>query len=197
MKPTPKGAADDLPVMAFETSAAFEHWMQSQTDAEGVWLKIAKKGQDAVTLSVAEALDVCLCHGWIDGQRRGLDETYFLQRFVPRRPKGLWSKINIGNVERLIRAGRMREGGQREIDAAKADGRWDAAYAPASTITVPDDLARALDLQPKARAFFEGLDKTNRYAVLWRVETAKKAETRAKRIEKFVAMLARGEKIHG
>ncbi|MEH6422561.1 YdeI/OmpD-associated family protein [Pseudomonas sp. CGJS7] len=197
MSPTPKGAADDLPVMEFENSAAFERWLQANPRAEGVWLKIAKKGQTPVTLSVGEALDVCLCHGWIDGLKRGLDEVYFLQRYTPRRPKGLWSKINVGKVERLIADGRMREGGQREIDAAKADGRWDAAYAPPSTMPVPDDLARALDAQPKARAFFEGLDKTNRYAVLWRVETAKKAETRASRIEKFVAMLARGEKIHG
>ncbi|MFD0324793.1 YdeI/OmpD-associated family protein [Lysobacter gummosus] len=197
MSPTPKGPADDLPVLEFEDSAAFERWLETQADGKGVWLKIAKKGQTVVTVNYEQALDVALCHGWIDGLKRGLDEVYFLQRFTPRRPKSLWSKINIGKIEKLIAASRMREGGQREIDAAKADGRWDAAYDSASKIEVPEDLANALARQPKARKFFETLDKTNRYAVLWRVQTAKKAQTRADRIEKLVAMLARGEKIHG
>ncbi|MBT2746535.1 YdeI/OmpD-associated family protein [Lysobacter sp. ISL-50] len=197
MTPTPKGPADDLPVIEFEDSAAFERWLEARSDAKGVWLKIAKKGQTVVTVNYEQALDVALCHGWIDGLKRGLDEVYFLQRFTPRRPRSLWSKINIGKIENLTAAGRMREGGQREIDAAKADGRWDAAYDSASKIEVPEDLAKALARQPKARKFFDTLDKTNRYAVLWRVQTAKKAQTRADRIEKLVAMLARGEKIHG
>lgn len=197
MSPTPKGPADDLPVIAFADPAAFERWLEAQSEARGVWLKIAKKGQAVVTVNYEQALDVALCHGWIDGLKRGLDEVYFLQRFTPRRPKSLWSKINIGKIEKLIAASRMREGGQREIDAAKADGRWDAAYDSASKIEVPEDLAKALAKQPKARKFFETLDKTNRYAVLWRVQTAKKAQTRADRIEKLVAMLARREKIHG
>jgi uncharacterized protein YdeI (YjbR/CyaY-like superfamily) len=186
-----------LPVLEFEDPAAFERWLEAQSHGKGVWLKIAKKGQAVVTVNYEQALDVALCHGWIDGLKRGLDEVYFLQRFTPRRPKSLWSKINIGKIETLIAASRMREGGQREIDAAKADGRWDAAYDSASKIEVPEDLAAALARQPKARQFFETLDKTNRYAVLWRVQTAKKAQTRADRIEKLVAMLARGEKIHG
>lgn len=196
MSAKPTGPADDLPVLAFADAAAFEQWLQTPPAKTGLWLKIAKKGSGAVTVDYAQALEVALCHGWIDGQKRSLDDTYFLQRFVPRRPRSLWSKINIGKCEALIAQGRMRAGGQREIDAAKADGRWDAAYASSSTIDVPDDLAAALAKSAKARRFFETLDAANRYAVLWRVHTAKKPETRAARIAKLVEMLARGEKIH-
>lgn len=194
---TPKGAADDLPVIVFEDAAAFERWILAHPEAKGVWAKIAKKGQIVASMSNDQAIEVALCTGWIDGQRRGFDDCYFLQRYTPRRPKGLWSKINIGKVERLNAEGRMREGGLREVAAAKADGRWDAAYDPASTAEIPDDLAAALAAQPEARAFFEQIDRTNRYAVLWRVMTAKTPKTRASRIEKLVAMLARGEKVHG
>lgn len=193
MKPLP----DDLPVIVFEDAAAFEAWILDHPQAKGVWAKIAKKGQAVTSMSNDQAIEVALCVGWIDGQRRAFDACYFLQRYTPRRPKGLWSKINIGKVARLSEAGRMREGGLREVASAQADGRWDAAYDPASTAEVPDDLAAALALQPRARAFFEQIDRTNRYAVLWRVATAKKPGTRASRIEKLVAMLARGEKIHG
>jgi uncharacterized protein YdeI (YjbR/CyaY-like superfamily) len=194
---TPKGAADDLPVIVFEDAAAFERWILAHPEAKGVWAKIAKKGQAVASMSNDQAIEVALCTGWIDGQRRGFDDCYFLQRYTPRRPKGLWSKINIGKVERLTAEGRMREGGLREVAAAKADGRWDAAYDPASTAEIPDDLAAALAAQPEACAFFEQIDRTNRYAVLWRVMTAKTPKTRASRIEKLVAMLARGEKVHG
>ncbi|QWF15202.1 YdeI/OmpD-associated family protein [Lysobacter capsici] len=190
-------AADELPVIVFEDAAAFEHWILAHPEAKGVWAKIAKKGQAVASMSNDQAIEVALCMGWIDGQRRGFDDCFFLQRYTPRRKKGLWSKINIGKVERLTAEGRMHEGGLREVATAKADGRWDAAYDPASTAEVPDDLAAALTAQPKARAFFEQIDRTNRYAVLWRVMTAKTAKTRASRIEKVVAMLARGEKIHG
>ncbi|MEI2454803.1 MULTISPECIES: YdeI/OmpD-associated family protein [Lysobacter] len=196
MSAAPKGPADDLPVIAFADAATFERWLESGAEPRGVWLKIAKKGQGAVTVNYQEALDVALCHGWIDGLKRGLDEVYFLQRFTPRRPRSLWSKINIGKVERLIAEGRMRPGGQREVDAAQADGRWAAAYESASKMSVPEDLALALKREPKARKYFQALDGANRYAVLWRVHTAKKPETRAARIAKLVAMLARGEKIH-
>lgn len=196
MSAKPTGPADDLPVLAFADAAAFERWLETPPAKTGLWLKIAKKGTGVVTVNYAQALDVALCHGWIDAQKRSLDETYFLQRFVPRRPRGLWSQINIGKCEELIAQGRMRAGGQREIDAAKADGRWAAAYASSSKIEMPDDLAAALAKSAKARAFFEGLDAANRYAVLWRVHTAKKPETRAARIVKLVEMLARGEKIH-
>ena len=188
---------DALPVIAFVDEAAWETWLIAHPDAPGLWLKIAKKTAGIASVDYAGALDVALCHGWIDGQKRGFDAEYFLQRFTPRRAKSLWSKINIGHVERLIAAGRMRAGGHRDIDAAKADGRWAAAYDGASRMDVPEALAAALARHPKAAAFFETLNKTNRYAVCWRVQTAKTEATRASRVEALVAMLARGEKIHG
>lgn len=187
---------DDLPVLPFADAAAWETWLIANAAAKGLWLKIAKKDSGIATVTYDQALDVALCHGWIDGQKRSFDGHYFLQRFTPRRPKGLWSKINIGKVERLIAEGRMRAGGAREVEAAKADGRWDAAYDGARNMDVPPELATALAKNKKARTFFETLDKANRYAVCWRVQTAKKPETKAKRVETLVAMLARGEKIH-
>lgn len=186
----------DLPILAFADAGAWETWLVANAASKGLWLKIAKKDSGIATVTYAGALDVALCHGWIDGQKRGFDGDYFLQRFTPRRPKGLWSKINIGHAERLIAEGRMRPGGQREIDAAKADGRWDAAYDGARNMEIPPELAAALAKNKKARTFFETLDKTNRYSVCWRVQTAKKPDTKAKRVEALVAMLARGEKIH-
>ncbi|GAA4805236.1 YdeI/OmpD-associated family protein [Lysobacter hankyongensis] len=194
--PTPASLPDDLPVLAFADDAAFEAWLCANAASKGLWLKIAKKDSGIATVTYAGALDVALCHGWIDGQKRGFDAAYFLQRFTPRRPKGLWSKINIGHAERLIAAGRMRDGGLREIEAAKADGRWEAAYDGARNMETPPELAAALAKNRKARAFFDTLDKTNRYAVCWRVQTAKKPDTKAKRVETLVAMLARGEKLH-
>jgi len=188
---------NDLPIKHFRNAAAWEAWLAAHPADKGMWLKIAKKDSGVTSVTYAEALDVALCHGWIDGLKRACDEVFFLQRFTPRRAKSLWSKINIAKADALIANGRMRPGGLREIEAAKADGRWDVAYASASTITVPDDLIVALRRSRKAAAFFETLDKTNRYAVLWRIHTAKKPETRAARVEKLVAMLARGEKIHG
>jgi uncharacterized protein YdeI (YjbR/CyaY-like superfamily) len=196
MADVPNDLPDALPVIAFDDAGAWERWLVAHADAKGLWLKIAKKGAGVATVSYAEALDVALCHGWIDGQKRSFDERYFLQRFTPRRAKSLWSKINIGHVERLIAAGRMRDGGLREIEAAKADGRWDAAYDGARNMTVPPELAAALAKNRKAKAFFETLNATNRYAVCWRVQTAKKPETKAKRVETLVAMLARGETLH-
>jgi len=192
----PAELPDDLPVKPFRSAAAFEKWLAAHPDA-GVWIKIAKKGSGIASITHAEAIDVALCHGWIDGQRRGCDDTYFLQRFTPRRPRSLWSRINIGHVQRLTDAGRMCAGGLREVEAARADGRWDAAYAGAATMEVPDELTAALAKNRKARDFFATLNKTNRYAVCWRVQTAKTPATRAARIEKLVAMLARGDKFHG
>ena len=183
-------------MLPFADSNAWETWLVANAASKGLWLKIAKKDSGIATVTYDQALEVALCHGWIDGQKRGFDGEYFLQRFTPRRPKGLWSKINIGKVERLIAEGRMRAGGQREVDAAKADGRWDAAYDGARNMETPPELVAALAKNKKARTFFETLDKTNRYAVCWRVQTAKKPETRAKRVETLVEMLARGEKIH-
>lgn len=186
----------DLPVKPFKDAAAFEKWLEKNASAAGLWLKIAKKDSGIASVTYAEALDVALCYGWIDGLKKGLDDQFFLQRFTPRKKRSLWSKNNIAHVERLIAAGRMREGGLREIEAAKADGRWDAAYDGAAKMDVPPELAAALAKNRKAKAFFEQLDKTNRYSFCWRVQSAVKIETKKARAEKLVAMLARGEKIH-
>lgn len=190
------GLPTDLPIALFADAEAWEAWLDGQADSKGVWLKIAKKGADVASVTYAEALDVALCHGWIDGQKRACDERYFLQRFTPRRPRSVWSKINVGHVERLTAAGRMRARGLREVEAAKADGRWDQAYGGGRDMPVPDELAKALAMNAKARRFFEQLDRTNRYAFCWRVQTAKKAETRQSRAATFVEMLAKGEKLH-
>lgn len=187
---------DDLPIQHFEDQKAWEEWLVANADGKGIWLRIAKKDSGIASVNYAQALEVALCHGWIDGQKRGYDERFFLQRFTPRRPRSLWSKINIGHVERLIAAGRMQPGGLREVEAAKADGRWEAAYRSFSDMEVPAELAAALKKNKKAKAFFDQLDKTNRYAFCWRVHTAKKPETRITRAEKFAEMLANGEKIH-
>lgn len=187
----------DLPIKLFKTEGAWETWLAAHGDAPGVWLKIAKKDTGATSVSYSEALDVALCHGWIDGLKRSCDAQYFLQRFTPRKAKSLWSKLNIARVEKLVDAGRMRPAGLREVEAAKTDGRWDAAYQSASVMDVPPEFAAALAKNAKARKAFEALDRTNRYAFCWRVHTAKKPETKAARVEKFVAMLQRGEKIHG
>lgn len=185
-----------LDTIAFDTAAEWEDWLRHNPGAEGLWLKIAKKDSGITTVTYAEALDVALCHGWIDGQKKGFDQHFFLQRFTPRRPRSLWSKINIGHVQRLAAAGRMQPAGLREAEAARADGRWEAAYPGFSVMEVPAELAAALKTNRKAAAFFESLDRTNRYSFCWRVHTAKKAETRLARAQKFVEMLARGEKIH-
>ena len=185
----------DLPVKPFKDAAAFEKWLEKNTSAAGLWLKIAKKGSGIDSVTYADALDVALCHGWIDGQKKAFDDEFFLQRFTPRRARSLWSKNNIAHVERLVAAGRMHAAGLREVEAAKADRRWDAAYHGAAKMEVPPELAAALAKNRKAKAFFDGLDKTNRYAFCWRVQSALKPETKAARVEKLVAMLARGEKI--
>ncbi len=186
-----------LPIIAFPDAAAWEAWLAAQPrDAKGLWLKLAKKGNEASTLTRSDAIDGALCHGWIDGQLAACDDAWHLVRFTPRRPKGKWSEVNVGRVAALIAAGRMRPAGQAEVDAAKADGRWAAAYAPASTATVPDDLAAAFADNPGARAFFDALDSANRYAILYRIQDAKKPATRDARIAKFVAMCAAGETIH-
>jgi len=187
----------NLPVMLFDSPRAWETWLaERHARPEGVWLKLAKKGAEAASVSYADALDVALCYGWIDGQKKSYDDTYWLQKFTPRRPKSVWSKVNTAKVEQLIASGRMRAAGQREIDAAKRDGRWDAAYQPQGGLTLPDDLRRALDGRPEARTFFDTLDKANRYAICYRIETAKKPETRRARIDKFIAMLEANEKLH-
>jgi uncharacterized protein YdeI (YjbR/CyaY-like superfamily) len=164
--------------------------------SRGVWLKIAKKGASSASVSYAKALEFALIWGWIDGQKGKLDDAWWLQKFTPRGPKSIWSKINREKVAALIEAGKMKPPGLAEVERAKRDGRWEAAYAPQSRATVPPDLAKALAANPRAARFFETLESRNRYAVLFRIHTAKKAETRAMRIEKFVAMLSRHEKLH-
>ena len=185
------------PVRLFRTRTAWEKWIaQHHADDTGVWMKFAKKGTDASTVTYAEALEVALCWGWIDSQVKGFDETYYLQRFTPRRTRSKWSKINRDAATKLMKAGLMQEPGLREVERAKADGRWAAAYDSAATAAVPDDLAAALARNKKAREFFAGLSAQNRYAILFRIQDAKRPETRARRIAQFVEMLARGEKIY-
>jgi len=190
--------ADDLPVHLFTARSELEAWLEDNHGSSlGFWLKIAKKGSGVESVNYAEALELALCFGWIDSQKRGLDESFFLQRFTPRRPRGKWSQINRAKVEELIAAGEMRSAGLAEVEAAKADGRWDAAYAGQRAATVPDDLQRELDRNQAARDFFAKLDSANRYAILYRLQEAKRAETRERRLRKFIGMLERGEKIHG
>lgn len=189
---------DGLPVLAFPDAEALEAWLAAQASGSpGFWLKLAKKGSGIASVSKAEAIDVALCHGWIDGRLNPYDEASWLIRFTPRRPRGKWSEVNRVRAEALIAAGRMRPAGLAEVGAAKADGRWDSAYAPQSRAEPPADLQAALDSSPRAAAFFATLKGANRYAVIYRVLDAKRAETRAKRIAKFIAMLERGETLHG
>jgi uncharacterized protein YdeI (YjbR/CyaY-like superfamily) len=191
------GADDGLPQLTFASAAEWEAWLEANHEsAGGVWIKVAKKGTGIPSVTLAEALDLALCFGWIDGRRERLDDEYFLQRYTPRRARSRWSKINVEKVERLTREGRMRPAGHAEVERAKADGRWEAAYASPKRIGVPDDLERELAKRPAAREFFDGLNSRNRYAILYRLEEAKRPETRRRRLEKFVAMLEAQEKPH-
>ncbi len=184
-------------VLTFGSSEEWEAWLAvHHADSPGLWLKIAKKGATDRTISYADALDVALCHGWIDGQKGRFDDDHWLQRFTPRKPGSRWSKINTERASALIEAGRMRPAGLREVERAQADGRWGQAYESQSRITVPEDLARALAANHRARDFFATLDSVNRYAILYRIGTAKRPETRARRIATFVAMLGEHRKIH-
>ena len=186
-----------LPIVPFASADGWEQWLREHhAQSSGVWIKLAKAATGVPSVTYAEALDVALCHGWIDGQKAPYDATYWLQRFTRRGPRSNWSKINRDKANALIEQGRMMPEGRREIDAAMQDGRWEAAYDSARTMTVPEDLQARLDQVPRARDFFATLDRANRYAVLYRVQTAKKPETRTRRIEQLVAMLAEGRKIH-
>jgi uncharacterized protein YdeI (YjbR/CyaY-like superfamily) len=188
---------DDLPILLFAAPADMEAWLeQNHGTSQGLWLKIAKKGSGVDSVTYGEALELALCFGWIDSQKRGFDERCFLQRFTPRRPRGKWSRINRDKAERLIASGSMRPAGLAEVDAAQADGRWDAAYEGQRTAKTPDDLQRELDSNPAAREFFATLSSSNRYAIVYRLNDAKKPETRERRLRQFVAMLERGESIH-
>lgn len=189
--------AQDLPIVPFGSRSAWEQWLAEQhATSRGVWLKIAKKDSGIATVTYAEALEVALCYGWIDGQKGAFDQDYFLQRFTPRRAKSKWSKINCAKVEALIAQGSMQPAGLREVERAKADGRWAAAYDAQSRAAVPDDLQQELDRNPAAKAFFATLDRLNRYAILYRIQDARKPETRARRIATFVAMLGEQKKVY-
>ena len=190
------GSDDGLQTLPFASDAAWERWLAQHHDGDGVWVKIAKKDSGIDSVRYPEVLEIALCFGWIDGRRQALDERHFLQRFTPRRRSSRWSRINRETAERLIADGRMHPAGLAEVERARADGRWDAAYEGQRSITVPDDLARELDARPQAKAFFEQLSSQNRYAILYRLHDAKRAETRARRLAKFVAMLEAGETIH-
>jgi uncharacterized protein YdeI (YjbR/CyaY-like superfamily) len=183
--------------LTFASNAEWEAWLEEHhATSDGVVVKIAKKGTGIPTVAYPEVLDIALTYGWIDGQRRALDETWFLQRFTPRKARSRWSKINRDRATALIERGEMQAAGLREVERAKADGRWDAAYDGARSATVPDDLQAALDADDRAREFFATLDSANRYAILYRVQDAKKPETRARRIGTYVEMLSRGELLY-
>ena len=193
----PTKTANDLPVRSFASSVDWEAWLAAQPlTCDGVWLKLAKSASGIASVSKQEAIDGALCHGWIDGLVHKFDTDYWLIRFTPRRPKGKWSQINRARALILIKLGRMQSAGMKEVERAKLDGRWKAAYAPQSKATVPEDLQRALDRNTSARRNFDRLDRINRYAILYRVHDAKRPETRAQRIQQYVTMLSRGETIH-
>lgn len=185
------------PILAFSGQEEFESWMEANYSLDsGIWLKIAKKHTGIATISYEQAVETCLCFGWIDGQMKPYDGDFYLQGLTPRRPRSVWSHVNRGRIERLIAEGRLRPAGLRQVEAAKADGRWDAAYHPPSSAQVPDDLQAAIDANPAAKAFFPTITKANRYAMIYRVNDAKRPETRIRRIEQFVQMLAENRTLH-
>ena len=198
MSQQPPAIPDDRPIMLFESAQVWDAWLTEHGGiSPGIYLKIAKKNSGILSVTYAEALDAALCHGWIDAIKKGFDDRYFLQKFVPRTPRSIWSEINKKKVQQLVNAKLMRPAGLAAVERAKANGQWANAYAPASTITVPPDLAAALKKNKKAAAFFNTLKGSNRFAILHRLHTAKKEETRAKRLALFIGMLERGETIHG
>ena len=187
----------DLPVLAFPDQAALEAWLETEHEtAPGLYVKLAKKGSGVRSINWEQMVEVLLCFGWIDGRANRLDDRFYLQRITPRRPRSIWSQKNVEAVAALTAAGRMRPAGLAAVEAAKADGRWERAYAGPATITMPDDLAAALDAEPAARTAYDALDGQNRYAVLWRVHTAGTPAARAKRIAAAVQMLADGGRLH-
>jgi uncharacterized protein YdeI (YjbR/CyaY-like superfamily) len=188
---------ENLPIIAFASQQDWEAWLaEHHAEAAGIWLKLAKGGSGIATVTYAEALESALCYGWIDGQKAACDEQYWLQKFTPRRPRSGWSKVNCEKAIALINAGRMQPAGLRQVEMAQADGRWGQAYDSQSRIAVPEDFQRELDQNEEAKAFFHTLNSANRYAILYRLQTAKKPETRRARIHKFIDMLERHEKFH-
>ncbi len=190
-------AKPDQPILFFASPAEWDAWLtENHATSNGVWLKFFKKASGRKSISYAEALDEALCHGWIDGQRKSHDVEAFLQKFTPRRPKSLWSKINTGHVARLHKLKKMKPAGLAVVEAAKSDGRWQAAYDSPGKFSIPEDFLKALGKNKKAKAFFETLNRTNLYSIAWRLQTATKPETRERRMKAILAMLAKGEKFH-
>jgi uncharacterized protein YdeI (YjbR/CyaY-like superfamily) len=186
-----------MQIKSFETAAEWRAWLAGEhAKSDGIWLRIYKKGSGRKTVTYAEALDDALCYGWIDGQKKAYDAESFLQRFTPRRPKSTWSKRNREHVARLIKERRMTAAGLREVNAAKQDGRWDRAYGAPSSMEIPEDFLKELQKDRKAYDFFQTLNRANTYAIAWRLQTAKKPETRQKRMEAIIAMLKKKEKFH-
>jgi uncharacterized protein YdeI (YjbR/CyaY-like superfamily) len=190
-------AKQDLPILAFAAAQDWEAWLAAHhATARGLWLRIAKKDAGEPSVSYDEALDVALCYGWIDGQKAACDERAWLQKFTPRGRRSKWSRVNRDRATALLAQGRVQPAGLEQIEQAQQDGRWEAAYESQSRATVPDDLQRALEAHPAAQAFFATLDSANRYAILYRLHDAKRPETRARRLDQFIAMLAEGKKLH-
>jgi uncharacterized protein YdeI (YjbR/CyaY-like superfamily) len=188
---------DGKPILQLASPEEWETWLDAEhASSDGVWLKFAKKGSGVTTVVYAEALDVALCFGWIDSQVMTLDERFYLQKFTPRRSRSKWSKINVEKIEALTKAGRMRPAGLEQVELAKADGRWDAAYSSPANMTEPPDLKKALKASPKAAEFWATLNKSNRFAAIYQLEDAKKPETRERRLAKFIGMFERGEKLY-
>ena len=186
-----------LPILQLGSQAEWEAWLEAEhARSSGVWLKLAKKSSAIATVTREQALESALCYGWIDSQSASHDDQFWLQRFTPRRPKSIWSRINREAVEALERQGRLKPAGLAQVEQARRDGRWDAAYQPQSQASVPDDLQRALDRHPEAQQFFASLDSRNRYAILFRLQGAKRPETRARRLEQFLTMLRERRKLY-
>ena len=189
--------ADKLPIISFETQQDWEAWLKEHhTDTRGIWLKIAKKETGILSLSYSEALESALCYGWIDGQKASSDDQYWLQKFTPRAPKSIWSKVNCDKATALLASGRMQPAGRRQLELAQADGRWESAYESQSKATIPTDFQSELDANQQAKDFFSTLDSRNRYAILFRIQTAKRLETRSARIQKFIEMLSQHRSIY-
>jgi uncharacterized protein YdeI (YjbR/CyaY-like superfamily) len=190
-------ASQDFPIVPFASGKEWEAWLEKNHEtASGVWMQFYKKASGLPTISWGEAVPIALCYGWIDSQARAYDEKSYLQKFTPRGPKSIWSKINTEHVERLIKEGKMKPAGLAAVAAAKADGRWEKAYDSPKNMTVPEDFLQELDKHKKAKAFFATLNKANTYAIPWRLQTAKKPETRERRMQQLLEMLEKGEKLH-
>jgi len=187
----------DPPIIPFSSQAAWREWLEhNHTLESGIWLQFYKKGSGTPSVSYAQALDEALCHGWIDGQLKRGDEKFYLQKFTPRRKKSMWSKRNIEHISRLDQDGRMTPQGWKEVEAARADGRWDRSYDSPAKMTIPDDLLLELSKEPASLTFFESLDRVNKYAITWRLQSAGKTEIRDKRLKSILKMMAKGEKYH-